>query len=186
MAFSHGQILFFCAIGLVLLARPAAAFGAGNIASISKVEGINWRHGDIEDTLLTLAAAKAMSGKKFGKLDVKRVCRPVCISDRMLMSTRSISETGCETIHRLSMSAPSRTSAPRPFVSCSGFLVSYPLVMAPASSKLLPSDWAAIAPRNTSTTPRTTPTTSMHVNMTAGSVDPSTNAGNSASILKLV
>jgi hypothetical protein len=73
MACSHGQVLFFCAVGLLLLARPAAAFGAGNIASISKVEGVNWRHGDIEDTLLTLAAAKAMSGKKFGKLDVKRV-----------------------------------------------------------------------------------------------------------------
>ena len=59
MACSHGQVFFICAIGLILLARPAAAFGAGNIASLSKVEGINWRHGDIEDTLLTIAAAKA-------------------------------------------------------------------------------------------------------------------------------
>lgn len=73
MACTHGHFFLFCAIGLVLLARPAAAFGAGNIASLSKIEGVNWRHGDIEDTLLTLAAAKVMSGKKFGKLDVKRV-----------------------------------------------------------------------------------------------------------------
>lgn len=29
-------------------ATPAAAFGAGNIASISKIEGENFRHGDIE------------------------------------------------------------------------------------------------------------------------------------------
>ena len=73
MACSNCQLVLFCAVGLLLLARPAAAFGAGNIASMSKVEGVNWRHGDIEDALLTIAAAKAMSGKKFGKLDVKRV-----------------------------------------------------------------------------------------------------------------
>jgi hypothetical protein len=75
MTWSSGQLVFFCALVVVLLARPAAAFGAGNIASLSKVEGVNWRHGDIEDALLTIAAAKAMSGKKFGKLDVKRVSR---------------------------------------------------------------------------------------------------------------
>lgn len=55
---------------LILLARPAHAFGAGNIASTSKVEGQNWRHGDIEDTLLTLLA---FNGRKFTKMDVKRV-----------------------------------------------------------------------------------------------------------------
>lgn len=55
---------------LVLLARPTSAFGAGNIASTSKVEGQNWRHGDIEDTLLTLLA---FNGRKFSKMDVKRV-----------------------------------------------------------------------------------------------------------------
>ncbi|ODA78419.1 hypothetical protein RJ55_05800 [Drechmeria coniospora] len=58
---------------LVGLAAPAAAFGAGNIASISKVEGQNWRHGDIEDALLTLAMARAMKGKKFTKIMVARV-----------------------------------------------------------------------------------------------------------------
>ncbi|EQK98481.1 heterokaryon incompatibility protein Het-C [Ophiocordyceps sinensis CO18] len=60
-------------IVLVSLASPAAAFGAGNIASISKVEGQNWRHGDIEDALLTLAMANAFKGKKFTKMMVSRV-----------------------------------------------------------------------------------------------------------------
>jgi hypothetical protein len=53
-----------CLILLVFWARPAAAFGAGNIA--------NWRHGDIEDTLLTLLIS-SRTGKKFSKMDVKRV-----------------------------------------------------------------------------------------------------------------
>ncbi|KAL4972702.1 heterokaryon incompatibility protein Het-C-domain-containing protein [Aspergillus desertorum] len=51
----------------------AHAFGAGNIASISKIEGQNWRHGDIEDTLLGLFLARAAGGRKFSKLDVQRV-----------------------------------------------------------------------------------------------------------------
>ncbi|KAI2641108.1 NIMA-interacting protein tinc [Xylaria nigripes] len=58
---------------LLIFARPALAFGAGNIAGISKVEGQNWRHGDIEDTLLTLLMARAVGGKKFSKLMVSRV-----------------------------------------------------------------------------------------------------------------
>ncbi|KAK2003874.1 heterokaryon incompatibility protein Het-C [Colletotrichum falcatum] len=58
---------------LVCLAQPTYAFGAGNIASISKIEGQNWRHGDIEDALLTLAMARAMNGKKFTKMMVSRV-----------------------------------------------------------------------------------------------------------------
>ncbi|KAL5381652.1 hypothetical protein DPSP01_007100 [Paraphaeosphaeria sporulosa] len=61
-----------CLILLVLWARPTAAFGAGNIASLSKIEGQNWRHGDIEDTLLTLLIS-SRTGKKFSKMDVKRV-----------------------------------------------------------------------------------------------------------------
>ncbi|KAK6387586.1 hypothetical protein LTS17_000855 [Exophiala oligosperma] len=73
MALSSSHIILLCAIGFVLLARPAHAFGAGNIGSTSKIEGQNWRHGDLEDTLLTIVAARAMGGKKFGKLDVKRV-----------------------------------------------------------------------------------------------------------------
>lgn len=73
MAFSTSNIVFLCAIGIILLARPAHAFGAGNIGSTSKIEGQNWRHGDLEDTLLTIVASRAMGGKKFSKLDVKRV-----------------------------------------------------------------------------------------------------------------
>nr|OQO31324.1 hypothetical protein B0A51_02098 [Rachicladosporium sp. CCFEE 5018] len=60
-------------LAVILLARPANAFGAGNIASTARIEGQNWRHGDIEDTLLTLLTARVMGGKKFSKLDVKRV-----------------------------------------------------------------------------------------------------------------
>jgi hypothetical protein len=76
MALSTSQIVLLCAIGTILLARPAHAFGAGNIGSTSKIEGQNWRHGDLEDTLLTIVASRAMGGKKFSKLDVKRVGRP--------------------------------------------------------------------------------------------------------------
>ncbi|KPM37148.1 hypothetical protein AK830_g9420 [Neonectria ditissima] len=68
---SHGLLVGL--IILVGLASPAFAFGAGNIASISKVEGQNWRHGDIEDALLTLTMARALNGKKFNKLTVSRV-----------------------------------------------------------------------------------------------------------------
>ncbi|KAL1879966.1 hypothetical protein VTK73DRAFT_6546 [Phialemonium thermophilum] len=56
-----------------LFARPTLAFGAGNIAGISSVEGQNWRHGDIEDTLLQILMARTAGGKKFDKLMVTRV-----------------------------------------------------------------------------------------------------------------
>ena len=88
--------LLSCGIALVFLCSPAFAFGAGNIgqplfhwrqfwlevlnqdltlsiASIARIEGQNWRHGDIEDTLLNILMSRAAGGKKFGKLDVKRV-----------------------------------------------------------------------------------------------------------------
>jgi hypothetical protein len=61
-----------CLILLVFWARPTHAFGAGNIASLSAIEGQNWRHGDIEDTLLTLLIS-SRTGRKFSKMDVKRV-----------------------------------------------------------------------------------------------------------------
>ncbi|KAK4626414.1 hypothetical protein CLAFUW4_04394 [Fulvia fulva] len=73
MAIKYGSWLPILALCLVLYARPTHAFGAGNIGSTSKIEGQNWRHGDIEDTLLTLLTARAMGGEKFSKLDVKRV-----------------------------------------------------------------------------------------------------------------
>jgi len=62
-----GLLVFF------LFVRPTHAFGAGNIASISKVEGQNWRHGDIEDALLRIAMARVAGGKKFDRLMVSRV-----------------------------------------------------------------------------------------------------------------
>ncbi|KAH9865432.1 hypothetical protein J1614_009015 [Plenodomus biglobosus] len=55
---------------LVLLPAGADAFGAGNIASISKIEGQNWRHGDIEDMLATVACLK---GHKWKSNMIKRV-----------------------------------------------------------------------------------------------------------------
>lgn len=62
------SLLLPCLILLVFWARPTAAFGAGNIASMAKIEGQNWRHGDIEDTLLNLLIS-TRTGKKFSKMD---------------------------------------------------------------------------------------------------------------------
>lgn len=71
----HAPTQNLCLTFLVILAfsSQAYAFGAGNIASLSKIEGQNWRHGDIEDALLTLFLARVAGGRKFRKLDVKRV-----------------------------------------------------------------------------------------------------------------
>jgi len=68
----RGSNLAFLAIfaGLLLFATPAQAFGAGNIASISKVENVNWRHGDVEDSIKALAFLKG--GKWTAKM-IKRV-----------------------------------------------------------------------------------------------------------------
>ncbi|KAM0717475.1 hypothetical protein Q7P37_007327 [Cladosporium fusiforme] len=57
-------------IVLLCLATPSHAFGAGNIASISKIEGHNWRHGDIEDMLEKVACLK---GHKWSSMMIKRV-----------------------------------------------------------------------------------------------------------------
>jgi hypothetical protein len=88
------------ALACLILAVPAHAFGAGNIASLSSVEGLNCEpprapspasltsrapctsparrspadlQGDIEDTLLALVVARAAGGKHFDKLAVARV-----------------------------------------------------------------------------------------------------------------
>lgn len=59
------------ALLLLFLVLPQVhAFGAGNIASISAIEGKNWRHGDIEDVLKTLAF---IHGHKWTSTMVKRV-----------------------------------------------------------------------------------------------------------------
>lgn len=84
-------MLRFALVLFLAWAAPVAAFGAGNIASISKVEGKNCkyflvigsietlltcflgRHGDIEDVLLSLAAAHAFNkGKKFSSMMIKQ------------------------------------------------------------------------------------------------------------------
>ncbi|KAH4001933.1 hypothetical protein HBI52_210880 [Parastagonospora nodorum] len=71
MGVSSSQYLLLVAIAiLVLLPTQAEAFGAGNIASISKIEGQNWRHGDIEDMLATVACLK---GHKWKSNMIKRV-----------------------------------------------------------------------------------------------------------------
>ena len=61
-------VLVFCVI-LALMPGKAAAFGAGNIPSIAQVEGHNWRHGDIEDMLKTVAF---LHGKKWTTMMVQR------------------------------------------------------------------------------------------------------------------
>ncbi|PIG85800.1 HET-C domain protein [Aspergillus arachidicola] len=62
-------LLILCLV-LVVLPSQVHAFGAGNIASISAVEGKNWRHGDIEDMLKTVAFIK---GHKWTSTMIKRV-----------------------------------------------------------------------------------------------------------------
>jgi hypothetical protein len=70
MGISSQHVLFIAIAILVLLPAGADAFGAGNIASISKIEGKNWRHGDIEDMLATVACLK---GHKWKSNMIKRV-----------------------------------------------------------------------------------------------------------------
>jgi Heterokaryon incompatibility protein Het-C len=74
MAVSAKKFAVFAFCLLVFLAfLPAhvAAFGAGNIASISKIEGRNFRHGDIEDTLEKIAYLKGH--RKWPAKMIKRV-----------------------------------------------------------------------------------------------------------------
>ncbi|KAI0143040.1 heterokaryon incompatibility Het-C [Xylariaceae sp. FL1272] len=66
---SFGSTLLILGLILVLMPTKAAAFGAGNIPSIAQVEGHNWRHGDIEDMLKTIAF---LHGKKWTTLLVQR------------------------------------------------------------------------------------------------------------------
>lgn len=59
-----------CLTVAILFVPSIYAFGAGNIASIAKIEGHNWRHGDIEDTLKGLAHLR---GYKWNSMNIKRV-----------------------------------------------------------------------------------------------------------------
>lgn len=65
----HITLLLVVVVAVAFLASPVAAFGAGNIASISKIEGHNWRHGDIEDLLKTVAFLR---GHKWTSMMIKR------------------------------------------------------------------------------------------------------------------
>jgi hypothetical protein len=67
-SFRFSLLLLFTVV--FLLSAKVHAFGAGNIASVSKIEGKNWRHGDIEDMLKTVAFLK---GHKWTSMMVKRV-----------------------------------------------------------------------------------------------------------------
>ncbi|KAE8403492.1 heterokaryon incompatibility protein Het-C-domain-containing protein [Aspergillus pseudonomiae] len=69
MNMGFNALLILCLV-LVVLPSQVHAFGAGNIASISAVEGKNWRHGDIEDMLKTVAFIK---GHKWTSTMMKRV-----------------------------------------------------------------------------------------------------------------
>ncbi|KAE8140644.1 heterokaryon incompatibility protein Het-C-domain-containing protein [Aspergillus pseudotamarii] len=69
MNMGFNALLILCLV-LVVLPSQVHAFGAGNIASISTVEGKNWRHGDIEDMLKTVAFIK---GHKWTSTMIKRV-----------------------------------------------------------------------------------------------------------------
>lgn len=66
---NQNTYFLLCILAVLLLASPAAAFGAGNISSLSKIEGHNWRHGDIEDLLATVAFIK---GHKWTSMMIKR------------------------------------------------------------------------------------------------------------------
>ncbi|KAN0098523.1 heterokaryon incompatibility Het-C [Hyaloscypha variabilis] len=68
--FSMWSVVLVSLLLLALLPLPAAAFGAGNIPSIAQIEGLNFRHGDIEDMLKTIAFIK---GHKWTTMMVKRV-----------------------------------------------------------------------------------------------------------------
>jgi hypothetical protein len=63
MGVSSRYLLLVAIAILVLLPTQAEAFGAGNIASISKIEGKNFRHGDIEDYLSVVACLKGHKWK---------------------------------------------------------------------------------------------------------------------------
>jgi hypothetical protein len=81
MAGSAKYLLLVAIAILVLLPANADAFGAGNIASISKIEGKNWRHGDIEDMLATVACIR---GHKWKSMMIK-----VCLAgDRRVRMSR--------------------------------------------------------------------------------------------------
>jgi Heterokaryon incompatibility protein Het-C len=148
-SFSLGLICLIC---VLCFARPAHCFGAGNIGTTSRIEGQNFRHGDLEDTLLTILMARAAGGKKFSKLDVKRVRQLKLVEKWFLANlTRFILAIGFVITVRLSMSELSNMSAPRLSVSSCGFLDSCHLATEPRNSRSPPRGLDATAQKSTLT-----------------------------------
>ncbi|KAJ4352728.1 hypothetical protein N0V95_004000 [Ascochyta clinopodiicola] len=99
MAGSAKYLLLVAIAILVLLPAKADAFGAGNIASISKIEGKNWRHGDIEDMLATVACIR---GHKWKSMMIKRVYFGNWLRDySQAVDTATLSKVQGETIRLL-------------------------------------------------------------------------------------
>jgi len=59
---NHSLVLLFTLVVVLVFASPALAFGAGNIASVAKIEGKNFRHGDIEVSLVSVSPATSQHG----------------------------------------------------------------------------------------------------------------------------
>ncbi|KAF2706750.1 Het-C-domain-containing protein [Pleomassaria siparia CBS 279.74] len=99
MAISPKYLLLVAIVALVFLPAKADAFGAGNIASISKVEGKNWRHGDIEDMLATVACLR---GHKWNSRMIKRVYFGNWLRDySQAVDTATLAKVQAETIRVL-------------------------------------------------------------------------------------
>jgi len=87
-----GSMLLILGIILVVMPGQAAAFGAGNIPSIAQVEGHNWRHGDIEDMLSTVAF---LGGKKMDVANDKKSI-PGKLDARLQPGDRHSRTQGCQ------------------------------------------------------------------------------------------
>ncbi|KIW64296.1 hypothetical protein PV04_09241 [Phialophora macrospora] len=93
------NVLLVLLLGLVLFTLEAQAFGAGNIASISAVEGKNWRHGDIEDVLKTVSCIRH---HKWNSMMIKRVYFGNWLRDySQAMDTGALKKAQPETIRIL-------------------------------------------------------------------------------------
>ncbi|RMZ76339.1 hypothetical protein DV738_g5008, partial [Chaetothyriales sp. CBS 135597] len=83
----------------LVFSNQAHAFGAGNIASISAVEGKNWRHGDIEDILKQVSCIRK---HKWNSMMIKRVYFGNWLRDySQAMDTGALKKAQPETIRIL-------------------------------------------------------------------------------------
>ncbi|KIW87528.1 uncharacterized protein Z519_11851 [Cladophialophora bantiana CBS 173.52] len=99
MALFTRNVVLVLFLGLILFTLQAHAFGAGNIASISAVEGKNWRHGDIEDVLKTVAC---IHHHKWNSMMIKRVYFGNWLRDySQAMDTGALKKAQPETIRIL-------------------------------------------------------------------------------------